>query len=203
MTIKAIFVGVNKHRDPTIPELSGARHDATALWALFMDSIDKLSARLLVDEAAAHAEVRQALLGILSSATPDDVVVITFAGHGSPDGSLVVFDTNLGDLSGTAISMAELAEAFKSSKARVVLCILDCCFSGQAPARVLETVGRPRNAFPFSGIYGEGRILLAACATNEAAWEQPGTGHGLLTHAVIEAWTQAQGGLFDAILSAR
>ncbi|HET8826511.1 MAG TPA: DEAD/DEAH box helicase, partial [Terriglobales bacterium] len=40
----------------------------------------------------------------------------------------------------------------------------------------------------LTGIYGEGRILLAACATNESAWEQPGTGHGLLTHAVIEAW---------------
>lgn len=193
MAIKAIFVGVNKHLDPTIPELSGARHDATALWALFIDSIEGLNARLLVDEAAVHTEVRQALVGTLSSATRDDVVVVTFAGHGSPDGRLVVFDTNRDDLSGTAISMAELAEAFKSSKARVVLCILDCCFSGQAPARVLETMARPRNAFAFADIYGEGRILLAACATNEAAWEQPGTGHGLLTQAIIEAWTQAQG----------
>ena len=66
-------------------------------------------------------------------------------------------------------------------------------FSGQAPARVLETVARPRNAFALTGIYGEGRILLAACATNESAWEQPGTGHGLLTHAVIEAWTGTAG----------
>jgi hypothetical protein len=178
---------------PVVPELTGARRDATALWALFTDSVEQLSARLLVDEAALHADVRQAVLGTLSSATSEDVVLVTFAGHGSPDGRLVVFDTYPEDLSGTAISMGELAEAFKSSKARVVLCILDCCFSGQAPARVLETVARPRNAFAFSGIYGEGRILLAACAANEAAWEQRGTGHGLLTHAVIEAWTQSQG----------
>ena len=89
--------------------------------------------------------------------------------------------------------MTELADAFKATKARAVLCILDCCFSGQAPARVFETAARPRNAFPLTGIYGEGRILLAACATNESAWEQPGTGHGLLTHAVIEVWTSAAG----------
>lgn len=33
MATRAIFVGVNKHRDPTIPELGGAREYATALWA--------------------------------------------------------------------------------------------------------------------------------------------------------------------------
>jgi helicase len=66
------------------------------------------------------------------------VIVISFAGHGSPDGNLVVFDTDPANLAGTAVSMADLAEAFKATKARAVLCILDCCFSGQAPARVLE-----------------------------------------------------------------
>ena len=193
MAIKAIFVGINKHLDTSIPELSGARRDATALWALFTDTIEGLSSRLLVDETATHAEVSAAMLGTLAAANSDDVVVIAFAGHGSPDGNLVLFDTDASDLAGTALSMAGLADAFKTTKARAVLCILDCCFSGQAPARVLETAARPRNAFALTGIYGEGRILLAACATNESAWEQPGTGHGLLTHAVIEALAGAGG----------
>lgn len=193
MPIKAVFVGINKHLDATIPELSGARRDATALWALFTDTVDGLAARLLVDETAIQSEVSQAILGTLSAARETDVVVITFAGHGLPDGNLVLYDTNAADLTATALSMTALAEAFKATKARAVLCILDCCFSGQAPARVLETVARPRNAFSLTGIYGEGRILLAACATNESAWEQPGTGHGLLTHAVIEAMTGAEG----------
>lgn len=56
--VKAIFIGIDKHQGEEIPELSGARRDATALWTLF----------------------------------------------------------------------------------------LDCCFSGQAPARVLESVTRPRDA---------------------------------------------------------
>lgn len=57
MAIKAIFVGINKHPDTSIPELGGARRDATALWALFTDTIEGLSGRLLVDEADTHAEV--------------------------------------------------------------------------------------------------------------------------------------------------
>ncbi len=193
MAIKAVFVGINKHLDPSISELSGARRDATALWALFTDSVRDLSARLLVDDAATLADASNAMLGTLADASGDDAVVITFAGHGSPDGSLVLFDTDTSDLANTALSMASLADAFKSTKARAVLCILDCCFSGQAPARVLEMAARPRNAFALTDIYGEGRILLAACATNESAWEQPGTGHGLLTHAVIEALTSVTG----------
>ena len=191
--MKAVFIGINKHRDPVIPELSGARRDAMALWALFADTIDGLIPRLLVDQDATKAAVSEAILGTLQDAKEDDVIIISFAGHGSPDGSLVLFDTDTTDLSGTALSMTVLADAFKSTKARVVLCILDCCFSGKAPARVFETEARPRNAFPLTGVYGEGRILLAACQSSEAAWEQPGTGHGLLTYASIEALSKADG----------
>ena len=193
MALNAVFIGINRYLDPAIPELNGARRDATVLWALFTDTIEELAARLLVDEEATHTAVSEAILGTLEAAQEDDVIVISFAGHGSPDGSLVLFDTDATDLPGTALPMTALAEAFKSTKAGTVLCILDCCFSGQAPARVFETEARPRNTFALPGVAGEGRILLAACATSEAAWEQPGTGHGLLTYATIEALSKANG----------
>ncbi len=141
MATRAIFVGVNNHRDPAIPELGGARRDATALWALFTDTIEGLSAHLLVDERATHADVSGAILGALDSAQEDDVVILGFAGHGSPDGSLVLFDTDAADLSGTALPMASLAEAFKRTKARAVLCILVLLQRPGAGAR-------PRNRGP-------------------------------------------------------
>ncbi|WP_046658759.1 DEAD/DEAH box helicase [Lysobacter capsici] len=192
MAIKAVFVGVSKHLDPAINELSGAKRDAQALWALFSDTIDGLSPTLLLDEAATHERIQHSVLGTLQSATADDVVVISFAGHGSPDGRLVAFDTEISNLPETGVAMADLADAFKASKARAVLCVMDCCFSGQAPARVLELPATPRSAFALTGIHGEGRILLAACAPNEEAWEQPGTGHGLLTYALMQAWTASE-----------
>lgn len=190
--IKAVFVGVNKHVDPSIPELSGARADAHALWSIFNDSFQGLASRLLVDENATCDSVRDALFGTLASAGPDDIVILSFAGHGTPDGRLVLYDTQTTDLPSSAIAMADVAEAFKETKARVVLCILDCCFSGQAPARVLEVDATPRSAFLLADVAGEGRILLSACAGDEAAWEQPGTAHGLLTYAVLEALTDAK-----------
>lgn len=191
MATKAVFIGINKHADPAIPELNGASRDATALWALFTDSLPDLSAHLLTDGQATHAAASQIVLSLLADAAESDVVIISFAGHGSADGRLVFHDTDAANLSDTALSMALLAEAFKSTKARAVLCILDCCFSGHAPARVLETDAKPRSIFALTGVYGEGRILISACTSTESAWEQPGTGHGLLTYAVIEAMTGA------------
>ncbi|PXW28350.1 DEAD/DEAH box helicase [Paraburkholderia caballeronis] len=189
MTLKGIFVGVNRQLDPNIDELTGAVRDATALNALFLDSIPGFSAKLLVDENATRDNVSEAIFGTLANAADDDVIVISFAGHGSPDGGIAVYDTLCTDLAGTTLSMASIGDAFKATRARAVLCILDCCFSGHAPARVLEVPAQPRSVFALEGVAGEGRILLTACTARQVAWEQPGTGHGLLTYAVIQAMT--------------
>src|SRR5262245_52774860 len=144
MTIKGVFIGVNKHIDQSIGELAGACFDATALWALFSDTVPSLESRLLLDVEATLAASRAAITWALSSATPDDAVSLAFAGHGAADGRLVFSDTLTTDLDNTTLPMTELADVFAATQARVVLCILDCCFSGQAPARVLETQGRAR-----------------------------------------------------------
>lgn len=47
-----MFVGINRYQDVSIPELAGARRAATALWALFSDSMPEHSAALLADERA-------------------------------------------------------------------------------------------------------------------------------------------------------
>ncbi len=99
--------------------------------------------------------------------------------------------------------MGELAEQFKTSRARAILCILDCCFSGAAPAKVLANAPVPRmSASPFDVIAGKGRVLIAAASPTEAAWEQPGTGHGLLTKAIIDVltgWGSPEVSLLSAI----
>ncbi|MES0175814.1 hypothetical protein, partial [Mesorhizobium sp. M0006] len=46
MTIRGVFIGVNRHTDPGIGELAGACDDARALWALFSDTIPALESRL-------------------------------------------------------------------------------------------------------------------------------------------------------------
>ena len=148
MALRGVFIGVNKHSDPGIPELTGATKDARALWALFKDSVEGIADVRLMDEEATAATIRTALDASLRAATPDDTAVIYFAGHGTPGRQLVPFDTDPCAVGQTTIPMQEIADRLKSTEARASLVILDCCFSGGAPARVLEGLPVARAGAP-------------------------------------------------------
>jgi len=192
MALSAAFIGINQFSDPTIRDLTGCCRDALALWALFSDTIPSINAQLLLDDQATKAGILQALDVTLGAAGPDDTVIVSFSGHGTSSHRLVTHDTLRAHLDATTIEMGDLAQRFKSSKARAVLCILDCCFSGGAPARVMEGTPATRTpGTPLEDLAGAGRILLSASGHNEPALEL--NRHGLLTRAVFEALqTQAE-----------
>ena len=194
MAVLACFVGIDRFLDPKVRDLTGARRDALGLWSLFTDTLTGARTELLIDADATVARIRQAFDETLGAAGPDDTVILSFAGHGSHDHRLVVHDTLAADVPGTSIPMAELAERFRETKARAVLLILDCCFSGGAPARVFEDSPMPRDPVtPLTDLAGAGRMLIAACADDEYALEDPRTRHGLLTAAVMEALQAGEG----------
>jgi helicase len=188
MSYKAAFIGVGKHASPLINDLNGAKKDAIALHALFIDNIKNLESTRLVDEEATHEQIRQLLVKVLLDATAEDTVIVSFAGHGSGDHRLVAYNTEADSrFENTTIAMTELAELFSKSKAKAILCLLDCCFSGEAPARVFPGWPQTRShANPFYQIAGTGRVLIAACAVDEYAYEDPRAAHGLLTKAFLE-----------------
>src|SRR5689334_7727121 len=127
--IRAAFIGVDKYRDPRVRDLTGAVRDATALWSLFRDSVPELEATLLTDNAATVDGIRLALQQTLGEAVPDDVVLLAFSGHGSRSQRLVAHDTSGLAIEQTTIGMDELATLFARSRARAILCVIDCCFS--------------------------------------------------------------------------
>lgn len=190
--IRGAFVGIDRYADPEIRDLDGATRDARGLWALFSDSIDGFDAELLVDADAGLEAVRGALDRTLGAATEEDVVLLGFAGHGTRDHRLVLADSRIDDLPATTLDMDELAARFRATRARAVLLLMDCCFSGGAPARVIDGGMRPRDVgVPLGSVAGRGRVLLAASAADEPALEDPRSRRGLLTGAVIEALSAA------------
>ena len=194
MAFRATFVGVGKYADPDIRDLVGSTRDAVALHALFADSFPDTNPTLLIDDAATVTNIRKALKDTLGTATPEDVVVFSFSGHGSHDHRLAAFDTSLSTLTSSSIGTDELADLFKSTDAKAVFCILDCCFSGAAPAKVLEDSPIPRDpAAPLDVLVGEGRILLAASGTDQVAYEFPRARHGILTKALLDFFIAAKG----------
>lgn len=194
MTLLAAFLGVGKYADPAVPDLPGPANDATAMWALFSDSVKDLEARRLLDAEATREKIRVALDETLGAAGPDDTALFFFAGHGSPAHQLAPQDARLNALPDTTIPMDELAERLESSDARAVVVVLDCCFSGGATARVLQGVPAPRGGMTtVETLRGKGRIIIAASADDEEAHELGN--HGLLTHALLRAFEESPDGL--------
>lgn len=190
MALKAGFIGINKYASNQVSDLSGARKDALALWALFKDTFPSIEAKLLIDEQATSQNVSELLNEFLNNALPEDDIILSFSGHGSQDHRLVLHETSRSNYLDTTISMSTLATLFKESKAKNIILILDCCFSGGAPARVMEDSPISRDPFAnYTTIAGKGRVIISASNVDEPAYET-NSGHGLLTKAFIDVLQQ-------------
>ena len=191
-------IGVDRHTDVRVPDLTGAARDAIALHALLADTLPDADAELLTDERATAVALRRALDETFGAAGPDDDVLITFAGHGTHDHRLVAHDTTLDDYNATTVPMADLAARFRSTRARTAVCVLDCCFSGGATARVFQDTPTSRD-LPIDALTfaGEGKVMITASRFDEPAYEHPRRRHGLLTDALIAVLTRAPGPSVD------
>jgi helicase len=190
-----LFVGINQYQSYEISNLASAVRDAQALHALFTDNLGGTTT-LLTDDQATTARLRASLTGLQDTTTENDVVVISFSGHGSDTHELVTFDTDLDDLPGTALPLSEFTELVSHIPAKHLLIVLDCCFSGGAGAKVLHAPRRPRGGpdGPLSTvalldrIAGSGRVIVTASTAEQEAWEDPRLGHGYLTYFLIQGF---------------
>lgn len=194
MTLHGLFLGIDRYASPDVNWLACAKRDAVALHALFTDTFGGRTV-LLTDEEATKNEIISSL-DALSKVHKDDLVVIAFSGHGSETHELIPYDSDPEDLENTAIPLDVLTELFSKIPSKNLICILDCCFSGGAGAKVLKVEAKPR-AFAsaenlLAQLSGEGRLIFTASAATEPAWETAQSGHGLLTYHLLHALQGAE-----------
>ena len=86
MSKKALCIGINDYPG-TANDLSGCVNDAND-WATELTQRGFTATRML-DQAATHAMMSQAISGMIQGATKGDILVITYSGHGTwvPDSS--------------------------------------------------------------------------------------------------------------------
>jgi helicase len=194
MALHALFIGIDRFASPRIKWLNCARRDAVALHALFADTFG--TAGVLLDDKKATRAAIEAWFRNLAGCSHDDVVVITFSGHGSTTHELMTYDADPKDLSNTAIPLATLGEWFSAIPARRLLCVLDCCFSGGMGAKVFVADATPRSAESAQSLLdqmsGRGRLVLTASTATQRAWETGRYRHGLLTYHLIHALRGAE-----------
>jgi len=189
MRFHGLFVGIDRYASPLISDLTCAARDATALYALFCDTLGAGDSILLSDGSATREGLINALR-TLSTVKDDDTVVISFSGHGSDCHHIVTYDTDPMTLDATALHLDELTSLFSNIPAKNVVLFLDCCFSGGAGARVFHAPYAARDLASADAILhrlsGKGRVIFTASTAIEEAIEDRTRGHGLFTFCLLE-----------------
>ena len=184
MTRRALLVGINEYE--CAGNLSACALDATALEGLLArneDGSPNYACRLLTSpkECVTRSLLRQ-IWGELFDNFDEDILFY-FSGHGTPTatgGHIVTQDATKHE---PGLPMDELLLLANQSKAREVLLILDCCYSG--------ALGNPKHlqtpsAHTQQAYLREGVTILSASRSTEVAYE--GTnGHSVFTWLVLNA----------------
>ncbi len=189
MAFHGIFIGVDRYASPRIPWLSCAVRDSSALHALFTDTFGG-GAVLLHDAAATKVDV-EASLTALETCSADDLVVIVYSGHGTDTHELVLYDTDWARIPETTLPLADLVARISRIPSRRLVCVLDCCFSGGAGAKVFETGSGVKSIDSVDSLLdqmgGEGKFIIAASKADQPALEDRRLRHGLLTYSLLQA----------------
>jgi uncharacterized caspase-like protein len=217
--LHAVLIGIDQHQDAVIPTLSYARADAEALAAALAHiREDERSIRLLVDGEATRRNIMAAIgEDVHRAVEPDDIVLIYFAGHGSPERRgardrrsryLIPHDTEYRRIYATGIDMERDIHTWleRLPGAKLVVIVLDACFSGAAGGRTFTGPllaecrthpGYLDDSQPISLRrldLGRGRVILCAADEDQLAREDPALGHGVFTHHLLHSLTRPRAG---------
>jgi uncharacterized caspase-like protein len=204
----AVVVGVSEYEDSRIPSLRYAARDAQVFhdWLVAPTGgrYAPSKVKLLLNRNATNEKIKDALFNWLKQAIEEDVVVIYFAGHGSPESpesvqNLFLLPTNAryDNIAVTGFPMWDVETALKRFiKARRVVIIADACHAagvGQS-FDVAVRADRGLQINPISsGLQGlsdvgEGVCVISASRDREFSQEgrEWGGGHGVFSYYLLE-----------------
>lgn len=152
-----VIIGINDYQDEGITDLKGSVPDAWIMYHYLTSpqggGVPAGQLRLLLNHEATRANVEGAIGNFLGQSCPQDRILIYFAGHGAPEPGLeenaflLVHDTQLSNMVGSAISMQRLPEFLKWRTKDVgeLLLIVDACHSGNILFPNQRGVKKPPN----------------------------------------------------------
>ncbi|HKP77203.1 MAG TPA: tetratricopeptide repeat protein, partial [Longimicrobiaceae bacterium] len=215
----ALVVGIASYADSAITPLNFADDDAQAVYDFLrspragLDGFQADHVKLLLNEQATYAGLRNALFSFLRRSSEDDEVVIYFAGHGAPDPLrpsdlyLLTYDSHPANLSATAFPMRDLNRAVEELYARHIVLITDACHSGGVTADLAARGGRNpiQNAFlEQMNASKAGLAVFTASQADQPSFEDArwGGGHGVFTYYLLAGLAGAADEDGDHIVSA-
>ncbi|HET9551974.1 MAG TPA: caspase family protein [Anaeromyxobacteraceae bacterium] len=199
----ALLVGVQQFQDPQWRPLRYPEADAQGLADVLRDpQLGAFDDVEVIGSATDRAGLRAALARLGDKSRDEqDTVVLYLSSHGTlaRDAAgqlrryLVLADTRMSDVAGTALSMDELKAAFDRLRSRRKVLVLAACHSGGGksllPDEVQHELQGVKAGFFVRPIEEVSRasVVLAASDWGETAREDEHLGHDIYTHFFIEA----------------
>ncbi len=204
----AVLIGVSSYADPAIPALKYAAADVEVLRQVLIDHAGyRLENIIVLTNAEATVESVRSVLGtrLPRLVAEKDMVMIYFSGHGgaepalrgdSGDGTekyMMLADSKLDDMYGTALPMSELSRIFSRVRADKLLFAMDSCYAGAAAGG--EGKGVLREGMKAVGLNDDylaaltgsaGTVVMTASRASEVSMESPEFGMGIFTHYLCD-----------------
>ena len=195
----AVVVGVAAYQH--IRSLRFPDDDAYRVYAFLKSpeggALPEAQLAVLIDEAAARANILDEMQRLFRQAEADDVILLFFSGHGVGN-ALVPFDF---DGSANLLDHKDIMAILQQSRARHKLVIADACFAGSfdRDLRSLDqTVGNLYNAFASAA---GGLALLLSSKAEETSIEREGLRQGVFSYYFIEGLKGAADANHDKIIT--
>jgi Caspase domain len=191
-----LSVGVSDYEDNSI-DLLYPSNDAESIAGVFEEIggrvYGNVSTTVLTDQEANLSRIREALTTIRNRTSPQDTVVLFFAGHGYTEEQVFYFlthETEITNLPGTGLSIEEISRFIQELKAGKVAILFDTCQSGDA-AKTLGQVAWSRGLDERKAIADlakkNGIVVFAATSPGADAYEIASLNHGIFTYSLLTA----------------
>jgi len=140
---KALLVGNSNYDDGALPKLAAPVRDVSEMDRVLGDpALGAFTVRSVVN--AGVVNIRIAVEKLFRDAKRGDLVLLYFSGHGSVASSgelhLCAVDTAIDVLSSTGVSLRWVRDQIDRCRARSVVIVLDCCYSGAAKSAFKGTI---------------------------------------------------------------
>ncbi len=196
----ALCIGINNYSEPGM-KLALASADARSLSEVFakqgqFDRVDLMTTDVdpLNDTVLAYPKlgnVRRRMEALEKIIKPEDMVVLTFAGHGitddEGDGYLVMSDSDSGNaasLYASCLPVNDVLAWMSRLKVKKSLLILDACRNNPAKSRSLsvESTGLKIPRFQTAEV----QAVFYGTMNGYLSYEDPESGHGMFTRYLLE-----------------
>jgi DivIVA domain-containing protein len=194
----ALIVASSEYEDERLRRLRAPAADAHSLSeVLHAPDIGGYRLESLINQPA--YAVSERIEGFFKDRLPDHQLLLYFSCHGvKNDRGRLYFtapNTKLTRLASTGISSDFVAEQLYECRARRIILILDCCYSGAFTRGMMRRAGEE---VTVDNLIGKGRAILVASSAMEYAFEIDGTdieGEGItsvFTRAIVHGLTTGE-----------